>query len=384
MIRRIARRLWIAFFLSVVIAFLATCLSPFLNPAQWWFFGFLGLLFPYFLILMLFFLFYWAIRRSRWAFLVLACMIVGWRSIYAAFAVNIPVDFDLEKQPDAIRVMTWNIRYFIGPDQKVMTNGISSSHQKTFDLIETYSPDILAMQEFATGDSKQPQGNLKVMETELGFKYHYFSAIGGNAKGDKKKMERGIAIFSKFPIVNSQTIDLPYGQGTTESVIYVDVVANGDTVRVFAGHLQSFGFMRKDYENIYKIKNDPDERLDASKSVARKMRTAFQYRGKQADHILHETEGSQHPEIFCADLNDVPNSYTYFTIKGSKRDAFIERGFGFGKTFFSLHSGFMRQLPALRIDYILTDRQFSVLQTVRVKKTISDHIPLVTDISLNK
>ncbi len=371
-------------FLTVVAAFLAACLSPFLNPARWWYFGFLGLLFPYLLGLLLLFLFYWSVKRSKWVFLVLVCFAIGWKSIYAAFAVNIRSGFEMQKPQNAVRVMTWNIRYFIGPEETRATPGISTAHQKMFDLIQTYNPDILAMQEFVTGDWKQHAANLKIMERELGFKYHFFWSLGGLTAPDRKRPEKGIAIFSKYPILDSKAIDLPYGGGTTEAVIYADIVTDSDTIRVFAGHLQSFGFRQKDYENIHKIRNDPAERLGASKSVVKKMRTAFEYRGKQADYILQQTEGSPYPEIFCADLNDVPNSYTYFTIKGNKKDAFVEKGFGFGKTFFSLHSGFMNRLPALRIDYILTDPQFTIQQTKRVKQVISDHIPLVTDITLDK
>ncbi len=335
---------------------------------------------------MLFYLFYWMIKKSKWTFLVLVSLMLGWKSIQAAFALNINAGFSLQKPENTLRVMTWNARYFISPDEKVVKTGISTAHQKMFDLIETYNPDILIMQEFMSADSGPYTNNLKIIETELGFKHHFFWTIGGSKEELKRKRreQRGIIIFSKFPIIDENVIDLPVGLGTTEAVIYTDIAADKDTIRVFAGHLQSFGFMRKDYENMHKIKTDPDERLDASKSVARKMRQAFQVRGEQADRILKEMEGSRYPEIFCADLNDVPNSYTYFTIKGDKKDAFIARGFGFGKTFYSHHSSFMRKLPTLRIDYILADPQFTIHQTKAIKQILSDHIPLVTDISLDK
>ncbi len=384
MIKRIAGKLWVLLFLLVATAFLAACLSPFLNPAHWWYFAFLGLLFPYLLLSMLFFLLYWLFKRSKWSLLVLGCLALGWKGIHAAFAVHFWSDFKMEKQEGTVRVMTWNIRYFMGPLEKRATSGISAAHQKMFDLIETYDPDIITMQEFVTGDWRQHAANLKAMENELGFTHHFFWSLGGRTAPDRKRPEKGIAIFSKYPIIDSKAIDLPYGGGTTEAVIYADIATGSDTIRVFAGHLQSFGFMGKDYENMNRIRNDPDARLDASKSVVRKMRTAFEIRGKQADHILKETEGSRYPEIFCADLNDVPNSYTYFTIKGNKRDAFVEKGAGFGKTFFSFHSGFMNRLPALRIDYILTDPQFTIHQMKRVKEVLSDHIPLVADVSLSR
>ena len=58
------------------------------------------------------------------------------------------------------------------------------------------------------------------------------------------------------------------------------------------------------------------------------------------------------------DLNDVPNSYTYFKVRGVFKDAFLEKGYGIGRTFRSLS-------PTLRIDYIFTDPRFKVQQLDR-------------------
>ncbi|MBL7731929.1 MAG: endonuclease/exonuclease/phosphatase, partial [Chitinophagaceae bacterium] len=75
--------------------------------------------------------------------------------------------------------------------------------------------------------------------------------------------------------------------------------------------------------------------------------------------------------------NDVPNSYTYFTIKGNLQDAFLKKGFGIGRTFSAIS-------PTLRIDYILADRSFRVKQFNRIIKKLSDHYMLVTDLELKK
>ena len=79
--------------------------------------------------------------------------------------------------------------------------------------------------------------------------------------------------------------------------------------------------------------------------------------------------------IFCGDFNDIPNSYTYYKIRGDMQDAFLEKGFGIGRTFTALS-------PTLRIDYILASKQFSILQFNRVTKKYSDHYMLVADLSL--
>jgi endonuclease/exonuclease/phosphatase family metal-dependent hydrolase len=59
------------------------------------------------------------------------------------------------------------------------------------------------------------------------------------------------------------------------------------------------------------------------------------------------------------------------------QDAFLEKGFGIGRTFSSLS-------PTLRIDYILTDDQFSIKQFTRVVKYLSDHFMIMADVELKK
>jgi endonuclease/exonuclease/phosphatase family metal-dependent hydrolase len=73
----------------------------------------------------------------------------------------------------------------------------------------------------------------------------------------------------------------------------------------------------------------------------------------------------------------VPNSYAYSHIKGNRQDVFLKKGFGIGRSFISL-------APTLRIDYILPDNHFDILQFDMVDEDLSDHIMLVTDVHLNK
>ncbi|HRQ52329.1 MAG TPA: endonuclease/exonuclease/phosphatase family protein, partial [Agriterribacter sp.] len=194
----------------------------------------------------------------------------------------------------------------------------------------------------------------------------------------------GTAIFSKYPIIDSAKTRMPQDPGdNVESLLSADIVYNTDTIRIFTGHLQSYRFMPADYSNFSKIRSDPNERMDASKSIIRKMRVAFKKRAVQTNLIRRQLDGSAYPEIFCGDLNDVPNSYAYFSVKNDKRDAFIARGFGFGQTFYNFSSNFMRRLPTLRIDYIFTDPRFTIKQCTRVPVILSDHIPVVADIELN-
>jgi endonuclease/exonuclease/phosphatase family metal-dependent hydrolase len=104
----------------------------------------------------------------------------------------------------------------------------------------------------------------------------------------------------------------------------------------------------------------------------------------QSDIIEREVSRSPYPVIVCGDLNDVPNSYAYQTVRGDMQDAFLEEGAGLGKSFISGRSKFLTWLPTLRIDYIFMSPVFEVTQFRMVTRKLSDHRGLITDLKLPK
>jgi endonuclease/exonuclease/phosphatase family metal-dependent hydrolase len=162
---------------------------------------------------------------------------------------------------------------------------------------------------------------------------------------------------------------------SAESLIGVDVKVGRDTVRVFTTHLQSVLFRSKDFHDIEIIKNVDDSILMASRSIAKKLRHAFRLRGNQAEQVRAELDKSPHPALICGDFNDVPNSYTYFTIRAGWQDAFIKKGFGIGRTYVHIS-------PTLRIDYILADPRLPVAQCRKFSLPWSDHNPVIADLQL--
>jgi endonuclease/exonuclease/phosphatase family metal-dependent hydrolase len=273
----------------------------------------------------------------------------------------------MEKNPDSIRIVTWNVARFI--EMKRNNNKGSQTRKKMLEQIREQNADILCLQEFYHSLDSAWYQNLDYVRDSLHYPYYYYSY---EADGDKQFM--GNAIFSRFPIIDSGLIRYPRPT-LPEALMHADIRLKNRIIRVYTTHLQSVQLGQSDYEKIERIK-DVDEGLVAnSKTIFSKIKKGVVYRKIQTD-IIHQVLGdSPYPLVFCGDLNDIPNSYTYFNIRGNMQDAFLKKGFGIGRTFSAIS-------PTLRIDYIFADRRFRVHQFRRVAKNYSDHYMLVSDIEL--
>jgi endonuclease/exonuclease/phosphatase family metal-dependent hydrolase len=362
--RRATKTTFITINVLISLLFLIACLSPYINPAHWWMNGFTGLIVPYVALILLFFVIFWLSVKPVLVLIPLCTLAIGWQQLHVAFAWHPGAGFVKHKHDDDLRIIDWNIQSFNGlnknkASKKMVRNEVAASILK-------FRPDIICLQEFNNAGTTD---NLSLFSKQ--YPYHFFSKDYLRANGN---YQSGCIIFSKFPIIDTGKIQYP----VAESLIFVDIVKGNDTIRVFTTHLQSFKFKKEDYNDIEKIKEQDDENLTASKSIFRKMKLAFNRRGVQAGMVKEEIDKSPYPSVICGDFNDVPNSYTYFHIKGSNRqDAFLQKSFGIGRSFITL-------APTLRIDYILPDTSFDVKQFQMVDEGLSDHIMLMTDIRLKK
>lgn len=373
MARRLVRRLIrkICSFVTILccITYLVSCLLPYLNPASWWFIGFLGLTFPYQATFLIFAIIFWLIAKPRWALFPLITLLVGYKQLSVLFAVHPSKDFTEAKTDTTIRIVDWNVGNMYG----LSTNNEIRKHNRTeiAGAILKLNPDIICLQEF-NHSTKQGEDANNIGLFSGKYQHYYFPKDVDKENG---YYQYGSIIFSKYPIINAARIPFPHG--SVESIIYADILLNGDTVRLFTSHLQSFKFNNSDYEDINRIKEQNKESLAASKNIITKMRYAFQRRGEQTDVVHNVISQCPYSSIMCGDFNDVPNSYTYFQIRGLRQDAFLAKGFGIGKSYNAI-------APTLRIDYILPDTTFNIHQFDMVDEDLSDHSMLVSDISLKK
>lgn len=366
-LRLFTKRLLLVCNSIAVLFFLLACLAPYLNPQTWWFFSFLGLAFPFLLLVVIAFFITWLFIRRKFALISGIALVIGLKSILLFFAFHMPKDFTAKKEPGSIRVVTWNVARFL--EMKRNNNKGSQTRLKMMELIKEQNADVLCLQEFFHSSDTAWYPNINYIRDKLNYPYYFFSQ-----DHDGYNHYTGSIIFSRYPIIDSGIIRYPRPT-LPDALIHADLRVNDDTIRVYTTHLQSLQFGKEDYEKINEIKGVDDSLISNSRTIFSKLKRGVSNRSIQADIIGQVLEDSPYPLLFGGDLNDIPNSYTYSIVRGDMQDAFLEKGFGIGRTFSALS-------PTLRIDYIFADYHFKVRQFKRILKKYSDHYMLVSDVQL--
>ncbi len=369
--RRFTKKFFIISNIIVALLFLLGCYGYWFNPLLFWPVGFLTLGAFYFLMLLLLFMFFWLITKPRWSLISLVTMLLAFKPISNIIPFRFSSPFTKIKPENSLRIMSWNVAQFdILHKQKK-----PELKNEMFDLINEYQPDIACFQEMVCEDSSITQhGHVDEYLKRLRFPGYFYSY--NNKEDFWDKAHFGIIIFSKYPIINKQTI-MWYPNDYNSIIQYADIVKDADTFRVFNIHLQSLKFSPNNlsYIDNPELKNEMD--LRESKNIISKFKQGFLKRKTQAEHIKEEMNKSPYKIILCGDFNDVPNSYAYHTIGDGLKNAFAEKGSGIGRTFTAIS-------PTLRIDNIFVDDKIKVLQYARVKKKLSDHFPIIADLALEK
>ncbi len=347
----------------VIIAYLITCLAPFVNTAEDWILAFPGLVFPLIFFALVFFIILWAILRSKWWWISFIVLLLGSQQILTVFAFNLPKQFSYQKKANTLRVLQWNVS---GWDSE--RHNTNTTLPEMIELIKKQNADVLCFEEFfEPAAGSKLKSNIAIFGS-LGYAYHYFIP-SVNYDNDYTS---GIGIFSKYPMIDSAKFGFNR-ENTGEHLLYTDIKVADKIFRIFATHLQSVHFAGREYESLNKLKRVQKSGLKDSRTIVSKLKRGYQSRYAQAELVRKKIEESPYPSIICGDFNDVPNSSAYFKIKGNFHDAFLERGTFLGRTFRFIS-------PTLRIDYILADKRFAVTQYQRIRVPYSDHFPVEADL----
>lgn len=367
--RRITKSFLIICNIIAAICLVLGSYVKFFDPSAWWFLGLFTLSLPYILITLLIFFFCWLFAKKIWMLVSLLAVAFCWKAVLNVFPFHLSPSFKQEKKAGTLRVMSWNVEHFDILEHKTHPE----KKAQMLELVNQYQPDIACFQEMVGGDDDRAINYLGDFKRTMNFTGYYYSY---ESRLDFDRMHHfGIITFSRFPIINKQTIS--HSPNDYNSIFqYIDVFVLPDTVRIFNIHLQSLKFTQSNLKYLDNPGTNTDTALVESKNIISKLKRGFIKRSVQSNWVREEIDKSPYPVVVCGDFNDVPNSYAYCKIGDGLQNAFVEKGFGFGRTFSGIS-------PTLRIDNIFTDKKFTIEQFTRVSKKLSDHFPIIADIHLS-
>jgi endonuclease/exonuclease/phosphatase family metal-dependent hydrolase len=344
-------------------------LSPNISPEKIWFPAFLGLAYPYILLVNVFFLLGWTILKRKELLISLLTIIMGLGTFSDYLSIH-PFRFmkkgqytnlvrEQRKTDHQVKMMSFNVRAF----DLYQWEENPSTRTDILSFLRDEDPDILCIQEFY---SSRRDG---LSEREIFRKLDHLSHRHIEYTVSNRRRNYGIATFSNYPIIHTGSILL---EDRVSICIYSDILMDQDTFRVYNCHLQSIYLDSERYQLLDSLKFRYDDKQIAEiKDISFRLRDAFIKRAAQADIIAAHISGCPHPVIICGDFNDTPVSYTYRTIRDGLKDAFAESGWGLGRTY----NG---KFPSFRIDYILHSESIGALFFSREKVMLSDHFPIIS------
>lgn len=337
---RILRALFNFFGLSLTALTGVGLLARFIPPGAFWPPAIIALLLPGLLLLTAFFFGFVALKKN-WRLAIFPGLVLASSLplVPQLFALS-PATYDTSDTL-SMKVLTCNVRVFRDDANKSQVNdgGVQFIRDTKADVAlfqesprGTHNVEVTTLVSAATGLAMRHQPHRSSVATygnELRFITDHFPKKGYNG----------------FLVTDAET---PLG-----------------TIRFINAHLESnniSGIARQ-------VGRDKDLEAEVTRagSMFRRYADAAARRVDQANRIRKFIDESPHPVILGGDFNDVPSSYVYQLARSPRlQDAWVEAGGGLGTTFTG-------PIPGLRIDYLLVDTSFVVMDIERVETGFSDH-----------
>lgn len=340
-------------------------ISVYISPEKLWFFAFIGLLFPFILIINILFLIFWLLTKRRYFFISLAVILLCWNNLgkfvqFTLFKGRTPVEATY------VKLLSYNVRLF----NYYNWLKIKSAHQDILSCIEKEDAGVICIQEFLTlTNTSFSEDSIKMILHRTPYAYIHYTDVSS----DNKSL--GLATFSKYPIVNKGYIGF---ENSPNASIFTDIKIHDDTIRLYNCHLQSTHLQKDNYNFLDSmVLSYSNRHLGQLRDITSRLKNAYMKRAGQVKILSSHIRKSPYPTLVCGDFNDTPVSYTYSTLKDNLKDAYLESGTGIGNTYFG-------SFPSFRIDYILHSKTIGAFgfKTRRVK--LSDHYPIVCNFYLKE
>jgi endonuclease/exonuclease/phosphatase family metal-dependent hydrolase len=362
LVRKIMRFSSLVKIITIVVlsGLLLSYLAPFVHPKTFKLLPLFGLLYPVFLLLALFLLIIWALARSRWALITLAIIVIGGKLHFRLFAFGENQNANI-KGMNSLHVMSYNVRLF---DLYTAQKGEKyTKRDAIFKYIQKTNPDIVCFQEFYHQD-KPTNFSTKDTLIELLDIKDYHERYAHKLRG---RQNFGVAVLSKYPMIAKGDVMFPtQGEKDFNYCVFVDIIKNNDTFRVYNVHLQSIKLKEDDYSVFDKNATATTNVKSTLSLMFEKLTVAYPKRAEQARSVIEHIKSSPYPTIVCGDFNDTPMSYAYNQFNNFLTDSFRNCMTGIGSTY-------VGRVPAGRIDYIFHTKELQSTQFTIQEVPLSDH-----------
>lgn len=320
----------------------------------------LTLFFSTFVVIIFFLAVYWFIRK-RWIIgsFCIIMLAVSTPNMLRTYC-SVP-DYETVHNPDGIRFLSYNVHLFSWFENE---KGIDNAN-KMLDYIAATGSDVVCLQEFLYHNSGTY--TLSYIKEKLkSYPYSHIEVLSHN-----RRVSKCIATFSKYPIVEQKAVkfDVPY-HGAIISAINI----KGTVYNVVNCYLKSNQLteQEKDLTPDYIGTKPADKSAQGLISrVYNKLVKASLERCNEAETVAREIEKINRNMIVCGDMNDIPASYVYRTMRGHMKDAMLLTH-SFPNTGITFHEGIYN----FRIDYFFISDNIKPCEFSIDKQPMSDHYPI--------
>ncbi len=238
------------------------------------------------------------------------------------------------------------------------------AHQnRVVKYLQRQDADIICLQEVDVYKNEKYLTLPELRKALNKYPYTYF-----DFKIYNKRHQYGLAIFSKYPLFNKNTIRYSSRGNISD---YCDVAVGKDTLRLFNNHLESNRLELTDFPDSI----DSEAFKESAHRISDKLGSARKIRHEQAEAIRTEINHSPYPVIVVGDFNAIPLSYTYLKLRGTDlRDCFLETSVG------KLGTTLTKRKLGIRIDYILCSKKLQPASMRIDHVNYSDHYPVTATI----
>jgi endonuclease/exonuclease/phosphatase family metal-dependent hydrolase len=347
-------RLFIAGFAGVLLLFLTGYASAYLPPESFWWAGLLASILTYLAALaLLLSLAAWITWRGFWFIpLLLLLLLTGMRYLTPG-----RLWLADETSPDDLVLMTYNAPVR-GPNPDTLS-------LVTVDLIREIQPDILALQEpmIWLQDGRRGQQKATAHLQAVIDSLEYWAPTPGRGNGATLSQP----VIARFPLGAPSQHALPMDDPHTGGsyLTRVPFTWEGRPAVLYNVHLYTTGEVKPWQEEVIRL--DPRIWLN----YLRQYRAAYLRRAEEARQLRSLIEHETLPLIVMGDFNSTMHHWELRHIGEGLRDAFQEKGQGWGATYHMRH-------PFFRIDHILVSPEWRIISAhVPSTETLSDHRPVV-------